>query len=184
MTGSKNPFYGKTHEKDVLLILSKPKTEEHRKKMSLSLKGRISPNKGVTPSEETRRRMRVSAIKRIKRDRYDIREMCPSVNKKETDFFLKLDSKKNWDGIFYGKCDRKSQHHIEHLGYFVDYYEPIKNIVVEYDETDHYNVDWKLKDKDVFRQNAIIRYLGCKFFRYNEILNEFYEVEYEENNKN
>ena len=60
-------------------------------------------------------------------------------------------------------------------GYFVDYYEPQKNIVVEYDETFHYNADWSLKERDIHRQEEIVNYLGCKFFRYNEVLNEMCE---------
>jgi hypothetical protein len=64
---------------------------------------------------------------------------------------------------------------IEYLGYFVDYYDPIKNIVVEYDETNHYDSDWNLKAKDICRQEEIMSYLKCRFFRYNEVLDELCE---------
>lgn len=44
--GEKHPMYGKRH------------TEESRRKMSESLKGRTAPNKGKSPSEETREKLR------------------------------------------------------------------------------------------------------------------------------
>ena len=50
------------------------------------------------------------------------------------------------------------------------------NIVIEYDEKLHYNKDGSLKEKDIIRQNEIINELKCRFFRYNEIKNELYEI--------
>jgi hypothetical protein len=176
MKGKNNPFYGKTHSDEVIKILSMPKTEEHKRKLAMSLKGNPGPNKGKIFTDETRKKMRISAIKRIQRDRCVISTMCPSVNKKEIVYFENMEKKNNWDGVFYGKNGNKTQFLIEELGYFVDYYEPKLNIVVEYDETAHYNEDWILKEKDVKRMNEIKQYLKCKFFRYNEVLNKFYEV--------
>lgn len=176
MTGDKNPFYGKHHNEDTKKILSKPKTLEHKIKLSISLKGKKSKLKGKVISDESRRKMRISAINRIKRDRCVESSMCPSVNKKETSYFEILDKDRGWDGIFYLKNGKKEQFFIKELGYFVDYYEPKLNIVVEYDETSHYNEDWSLKEKDVIRQNEIIDNLKCKFYRYNASLNKFYEI--------
>jgi hypothetical protein len=51
------------------------------------------------------------------------------------------------------------------LGYFVDGYSPSKNIVFEYDEAHHYDLNGKLSDKDLNRQLEIERYLGCTFIR-------------------
>ena len=36
--------------------------------------------------------------------------------------------------------------------FWVDYYEPIKNIVIEYDEPHHFNKNGELKEKDKYRQ--------------------------------
>lgn len=177
MSGAGNHFYGKTHSEETKKILSIPKTKEHKIKLSLSLKGKPSPTKGKIISDETRRRMRVSAINRIKRDRCVLSSMCPSVNKSEIRFFENLEKERGWNGFFYSKNGNKGQFLIEDLGYFVDYYEPNLNIVVEYDETKHYNADWTLKEKDVRRQKEIIGKLGCKFYRYNEPLNILYEVQ-------
>ena len=100
--------------------------------------------------------------------------MYPSVNRSEGKYFTDLEIQNGWNGIFYEK--NKAQFLVENLGYFVDYYDPVKNIVVEYDETKHYNPDWTLKQKDIKRQNEIIKYLHCRFYRYNEVLDKFYEV--------
>jgi len=183
MTGNGNHFYGKTHTNEIKKILSKPKTPDHKRKLALSLKGKPSPLKGKHHTDETKRKMRISAIKRIKENGFIGREMYPSVNPKEKDYFLKLEEKNDWNGIFFGK--NKKQFLVENLGYFVDYYEPDKNIVVEYDETRHYGKDWTLKEKDIKRQEEIIKILHCKFYRYNEVLNKFYEVILnEKNNQN
>jgi very-short-patch-repair endonuclease len=64
---------------------------------------------------------------------------------------------------------------VSDLGYFVDYYEPNLNIVIEYDEPKHYNVDNSLKKKDLIRMNEIKSKLKCKFYRYNEKLKELKE---------
>ena len=176
VSGKNNPFYGKTHTDKTLKILSLPKTEEHKRKLAISLKGNPSPLKGKHHTDEAKRKMRISAIKRITKYKFDGLSMCPNVNKKETDYFVKLENEKGWNGIFFGKDNKNQQYLIENLGYFVDYYEPEKNIIVEYDETLHYNKDWTLKEKDIKRQEEIIKTLHCKFYRYNEVLDKLYEV--------
>jgi very-short-patch-repair endonuclease len=59
-------------------------------------------------------------------------------------------------------------------GYSVDAYDKNKNLVVEYDES-HHNQP-KRKEKDIKRQEEIIKTLHCKFYRYNEVLDKLYEV--------
>jgi very-short-patch-repair endonuclease len=87
-----------------------------------------------------------------------------------------MEKRRGWDGIYFNKNGKKEQFLIEYLGYFVDYYEPKLNVVVEYDETNHYNSDWSLKEKDIKRQKEIVKYLGCRFYRYNEVLGKMFEV--------
>lgn len=176
MTGDGNNFYGKTHSEKTKEILSKPKTEEHKRKLALALKGNSSSRKGKFHTDESKRKMRISAIKRMSKYKFDGISMCPNVNKKETEYFTNLEKEKKWNGIFFGKENKKTQYLIESLGYFVDYYEPNKNVVVEYDETNHYDSNWILKEKDIKRQNEIIKTLQCSFYRYNEVLNKLYEV--------
>lgn len=63
-------------------------------------------------------------------------------------------------------------------GYFLDGYDKDLNIAFEYDEPRHYLdvIGNKLKEKDIARMNYIIQKTGCRFFRYNEKLDYFYEV--------
>ena len=39
------------------------------------------------------------------------------------------------------------------------------NVVIEIDESNHYNPDGTLKEKDVQRQKEIENFLKCKFIR-------------------
>lgn len=53
LTGSKNPFYGKTHSSETIqkykdLYTGVPISEEHRQKISAGLKGKPTWNKGVS----------------------------------------------------------------------------------------------------------------------------------------
>ena len=62
--------------------------------------------------------------------------------------------------------------------YFPDGYDKKLNIVFEYDEPGHYkdvenNI---LNEYDIERQKYIIEKLNCKFYRYNEQLDKFYEI--------
>jgi hypothetical protein len=59
-------------------------------------------------------------------------------------------------------------------GYFVDFYDEVNNIIVEYDEPHHEKPS--KKKRDIERQNIIIRETGCRFFRYSEKYNKLYEV--------
>ena len=58
--------------------------------------------------------------------------------------------------------------------YFVDYYEPELNIVIEYDEKHHFK-GGELKEKDVLRMEYIKKTLHCRFFRYTESNNVILE---------
>lgn len=125
-----------------------------------------NPFHGKTHSEETRKRMRISALKRIS----EIGGV--NVGKKENDYFASLEKETGWDGVFHGKSGH--QFVLWELGYSVDYYEPTKNIVVEYDEPRHYRCG-ALLEKDVKRMNTIKNHLRCKFFRYREKTGELSE---------
>jgi hypothetical protein len=92
-------------------------------------------------------------------------------NPKSLEYFDKLNIENDWN----------LQHalnggEVKILNYFVDAYDKKRNIVVEYDESYHYDKLGNLKQKDVLRQQRIITHLGCKFFRYNEKTKELYEI--------
>lgn len=168
--GEKNPFYGKAHTEETKKKLSNPKTQEHRQKISNSLKGKYVGRR-YNVSDETRKKMRVSAIKRLT-EKYGGNIFAPNSNPKEAVYFNNLENVYGWDGIYFGKGGLPTQYHVTSLGYWVDFYDQERNIVVEYDETHHYDSTWSLKEKDIRRQNEIIKELNCQFYRYNEALDE------------
>jgi len=47
-------------------------------------------------------------------------------------------------------------------------YDKKRNIVVEYDEPEHYDAFGNLRKKDIERMTRIIKESNCKFYRYNE----------------
>ena len=65
-----------------------------------------------------------------------------------------------WDGQH---AENGGEYCIKELGYWVDYYEPTLNLVIEYDEPYHSRKINQIKD--LARQKEIEEYLGCKFYR-------------------
>lgn len=63
-------------------------------------------------------------------------------------------------------------------GYFLDAYDPVKNVVLEFDEAKHYKDAKKnlLVEKDIARQNKIIEELQCEFYRYNSVTNTLWKI--------
>jgi hypothetical protein len=110
---------------------------------------------------ETSKKMRISAIQRIEK-RYGI---ChPNYNLIACKYFDGIEKINKWNGMY---ATKNKEYHIKELGYFVDYYEPKLNIVLEYDEKNHFE-SGKLKYKDIRRMREIKKCLHCKFLRYNE----------------
>ncbi len=68
-------------------------------------------------------------------------------------------------------AENGNEYHIKELGYWLDGYDKEKNIVVEYDEPKHKYYD---KQKDIKRQQNIIQFLKCEFWRYNEKEDKLY----------
>jgi hypothetical protein len=132
-----------------------------------------NPFHGKHHTNEARRKMRIAACKRVlELQRNDKDGRINNVGLKEGKYFSQIEKNRRWDGVYYEKSNR--QHLIENLGYFVDYYEPNLNIVIEYDEPRHY-VYGNLKEKDIKRMDEIKDHLKCKFFRYNEYTKELKE---------
>jgi len=59
----------------------------------------------------------------------------------------------------------KTKNHIKELGYWVDGYDKEKNVVLEVDESFHFDIEGNLKEKDIQRQKEITEFLKCKFIR-------------------
>ena len=139
-----------------------PESNEKRRK-SCILAGCGFANKGRTPSDETRQKMRLSFIEKLQKTN---NKFHPPYNKKACEYFDKLmeDNK----GIYIQHALNGGEFHIEELGFWLDGYDAVNNIAYEFDELKHHYKNGQLLDKDIKRQQLIQEQLGCSFVRIKE----------------
>jgi len=169
-----NSHKGKKLTTETKLKMSLGKTGELNPAKRLYVRKKISDsllkNKGVI-SEETRKKLSIKAKENILKKIEKFGKICPNFNPNACNYFDKLNDQNKWN----------LQHALNGgetriLCYFLDAYDVEKNIVVEYDEPHHYDIDGNLKQKDYKRMVEIINHLKCKFYRYNEITNQLIEI--------
>lgn len=159
-SGPNNPNFGKTGSK--CAWFGRRHTEETKKKIA-------DGHLGIRPSDSSRLKMRMAAIKRIKEKGV---QPYTNYNPNACVYFDKLNQEKGWN----------LQHalnggEVEIYGYFIDAYDKKKNIIVEYDEKKHFGRDGNLKPKDIQRQKDIIEFLSpTQFWRYNTITNQLNRI--------
>jgi hypothetical protein len=126
--------------------------------------------KHFTQSEESKRKTGASNKKdwatRWKRSR--IKEFTGhSFNKRASKWFEKYDKENNTHGQ-YAINSGDEEYFIERLGYWVDYINFEKKLIIEWDEQSHY-LHNKLRDADISRQNKIKSlYTDFNFIRIRE----------------
>ncbi len=128
--------------------LGKIRSEEHKRKLS-------EINSGKTLSDETRQKMRLSAIARIEQNHGVI---FPNYNLKACKLIEEY-GKQN--GYNFQHAENGGEFHIKKLGYWVDGYDVEQNVVIEIDESHHV----RQQEKDKQRQQEITEHLGCEFIR-------------------
>jgi hypothetical protein len=115
-------------------------------------------NIGKIVLDETKRKLREVRVKEL-RGKFSV---TPNYNANACYYFDDLSKNKGW--------------HLQHAmnggevtrcGYFLDAYDPINNVVVEYDEKKHRIKRQKMRDEQ--KQKEIIAELGCRFYRYDEV---------------
>lgn len=136
-----------------------------RKKISSANKGKNSYWFNKEFSESHKEKLRLSKLKQV-RTKYG----GVFYNPRACEYFKKLEEENGWDGYYATKNDEMTI-----AGYSVDYYEPTQNIIIEYDESHHYTLAGKLKQRDVRRQKLIMSKSSAKFYRYNEVTGELNE---------
>jgi hypothetical protein len=146
-SGVNNPFYGKRHTKKSIDFF---RIHSHN-----------------TPRTKTWRENIAKALRIYLTGYYG----CCNFNKTACKCFDKLNEVAGWNGRH---ALNGGEFLVKELGYWVDYYEPTENVVIEWDERHHF-VDGKLKARDLKRMNEIKQHLKCKFFRYNQVTNELKE---------
>ncbi len=154
-------------------------SNETKKKLSLSKIGEKNPAKRFdvrlkisetakkvhrTISDATRKKLstksKAAMLERIEKLGVIPR---PNFNPVACDYFCKLNEKLGWN-LQHAKNGGERRI----LCYYPDAYDSTANVVVEYDEPRHYNVDGSLKTKDVRRMQEIIEHARCDFYRFNE----------------
>ena len=111
---------------------------------------------------ENKRKMRISAINQLKNKYRE--SFAPNYNKIACKYFddLMLENKNTF---FIQHAENGGEYHIKELGYWVDGYDKENNIVYEYDERKHFDVNGNLSERDIIRQKEIENFLKCKFIR-------------------
>ena len=137
-------------------------SHETRLRMSIN-HADISGDKNPSKRPEVRKKLRISVINKLKGNLSQYGKMIiPFFNKSACDYFdeIMIDENCNIKHALNG-----GEYHIKELGYWVDGYDAENNIVYEWDERHHYDVNGNLLEKDIFRQLEIENFLNCKFIR-------------------
>lgn len=134
----------------------------YKKRLSEETKSRISnSHKKENLTYEQIVNYRKGAVKRIEKQRLlSGGNIGKNYNPIACEFFNRLNLEHGWNGIH---ALNKGEKIVYELGYFLDYYEPNKNIVIEWDE--NYHRREKQKEKDQLKQKEVTKLLGCKFYR-------------------
>ncbi len=136
-------------------------SNETLKKMSDAFKGKPSNRKGSTHSDDTKTKLRLLRIQQIRDNKNNGYPIFPAYNPTACQLFEEINKEMNWQGQH---AENGGEFHIKELGYWVDYYEPNLNIVIEYDEKKHKRTE----KRDMHRQKEIEQHLQCKFYRISE----------------
>jgi hypothetical protein len=109
--------------------------------------------------ESTKLKMRLSTLKYIKSLKG---QLAPRYNKDSISLIEEF-GKEN--GFSFMHAENGGEYFIRELGYFLDAYDPLNNVVLEIDEKHHFDKEGTLKERDIERQKQIQILLGCKFIR-------------------
>ena len=139
--------------------LGKKFSESHRRKISEGNKGRVPGFIGKTHSEETKCKQRIKRVEDLI-SKFGSSFQPVNYSKKACALFNEINQKMGWNGVH---AENGGEFHVHQLGYWLDYYEPNLKIAIEFDEKQH-NIPSRER-RDLIRQLAIVRELGCKFFR-------------------
>lgn len=148
-------------------------TEETCRKISISNTGKLKGPKSVEAIQNQRNALLKfyqtdeGKINRLNKrevaiERIGLTGTSVNFNKTACEYFDWLNAINGWNGEHALNGGEKSV-----AGYFIDYYEPNHNIVIEWDEDNHY-FNGELKKKDIERMNEIKDILNCEFYRIRE----------------
>lgn len=113
---------------------------------------------GRPHTEETKKKMRLSALDYISELKGQV---IPRYNK---DSITLIEKYGREHGYNFMHAENGGEYFVRELGYFLDGYDPIKNVAIEVDEKRHF-IDGNLLPRDVQRQRQVEELLGCTFVR-------------------
>ena len=109
---------------------------------------------------ETKKRLRLTQIAHLEKRKGH--QLKPNYNPDSIPVIEEYGKK---HGYNFQHAENGGEYQLKELGYWVDAYDPDKNVVLEYDESHHFDSSGNLKQKDIERQREIEEYLGCEFIR-------------------
>jgi hypothetical protein len=172
-------WLGKKHSLETIKQISKTKTghittKETKRKISKSLTGlkqsletkkkrsnklKGHPNYLKHQSLKARRKIRKYITKKLG----VYKGFHPNYNNEACKYFQKFDEKNNTKGQY---ATNGGEFYVKELGYWLDYINFEKKLIIEWDERNHHYLGGKLKQKDKLRQKEIQKlYFDFKFVR-------------------
>lgn len=176
---------GKTHTKETRQKMSassprkktnlgKKFTDEHRKNISEANKGNKS-RLGKPHTEQTKQKLRDVWVNKIHPNceptqREKFRELhhqrvinrsgqiTPNYNSTACRLFDEINRELGWNGQH---AENGGEYQVR--GWFLDYYEPTQNVIIEFDEPHHKRT--RRQKKDVLKETEVKETLGCRFYR-------------------
>jgi len=150
-----------------------PSSEESKLKNRLSHLGKKRSKESIKKQKENAKitlnrpeikaKMRQKAVQRVLLNNGKF----PSYSKKQVEYFKNYDKKNNANGQY---ATHPHEYYIKELGYWPDYINFDKKIIMEYDEKYHFNKSTGLlKEQDIQRQQEIQeKYPDFEFIRVNK----------------
>jgi hypothetical protein len=123
---------------------------------------RATSNKNQIRTNETRTKMRLSYIAYLEQRLNNGGQLSPNYNVNSIPI---IEGYAHEYGYNIQHAENGGEYYISELGYWVDGYDSINNVVIEYDEAHHFNNDGSYIERDVRRQSEIQSLLKCKFIR-------------------
>lgn len=117
------------------------------------------------PSPDCLRKLRLLLLERVQQNRAAGAQIFPFYNSRACDWFRQFDETNQTQGQY---ATNGGEYLIVGLGYFLDYINHEKRLIIEWDEEYHYK-QGKLRDKDVRREREIkAAFPGYVFIRIRE----------------
>lgn len=112
--------------------------------------------RGKKVSDNARKNLRIGQLNRLQQMHG---QLFPNYNKNICRVFDEINQTLGWNGLH---AENGGEHHLKILGYWLDYYEPTQNVVIEFYEKYHFTRSGQL-EKDEVRRKEITTELNCKF---------------------